>query len=284
MNALIIDGKKIAAQVRAEVSKEVDKFQLNHHRVPGLDVIIVGENPASQVYVLNKERAANEVGMRSTVHRLPSTVTQVELLNKVKSVQSDPLVDGVLVQLPLPAHINAEVITDAINPDYDVDGFHPVNAGLLSCGRPKLVPCTPLGCMHLIDSLGCNLSGMHAVVIGRSNIVGKPLSQLLLARNVTVTIAHSRTRHLNEVCREADILVAAVGVPKLVKGDWVKEGAIVIDVGINREDNRLVGDVDFERAAENAYAITPVPGGVGPMTIAFLLKNTLKAAKMRPDW
>ena len=253
-----------------------------HQIRPGLAVVLVGEDPASQVYVRNKEKFAIECGFKSETFRLPAETTQAELLKLIETLNADTTIHGILVQLPLPKHLNEEEVLYAINPLKDVDGFHPINIGQLSIGKPYLIPCTPLGSLLLLqDKLGKDLSGKHAVIVGRSNIVGKPMMQLLLSQNCTVTIAHSRTKDVASLCREADIVVAAVGVPKLVKGDWIKPGAAVIDVGINRieEDGkmRLVGDVDFDEAVKNAGFITPVPGGVGPMTIACLLRNTLTA-------
>jgi methylenetetrahydrofolate dehydrogenase (NADP+)/methenyltetrahydrofolate cyclohydrolase len=291
MSAVILDGKKLAESVRGEVQVGVAAFQARHGRAPGLDVILVGEDPSSQVYTRNKERASNEVGMRGRLHRLPATTTQADLLALIASLNGDPAVDGILVQLPLPAQIDVVRVLDAVDPRKDVDGFHPVNVGLLASSRAALVPCTPVGCMLLLRASGVDLRGARAVVVGRSNIVGKPVAQLLLAEHATVTIAHSRTRDLPGVCREADVLVAAVGRTEMIRGDWVRPGAVVIDVGINRVDagvdangkpkTRLVGDVAFEEVKERASAITPVPGGVGPMTIACLLQNTLKAAIAR---
>ncbi len=288
MSAIILDGKSLAESVRAEVRVGVDAFRAKHGRVPGLDVVLVGEDPASQVYTRNKEKASNEVGMRGRLHRLGVDVSEATVLALVAELNADPHVDGILVQLPLPKQIIEQKILDLIFADKDVDGFHPVNAGLLATGRPGLVPCTPLGCMRLLELSGQDLKGARAVVVGRSNIVGKPIAQLLLAQHATVTIAHSRTRDLPAVCREADVLIAAVGKPEMIRGDWIKPGAVVIDVGINRVDNgkgdgktRLVGDVAFDEAKERARAISPVPGGVGPMTIACLLQNTLTAAGRR---
>jgi methylenetetrahydrofolate dehydrogenase (NADP+)/methenyltetrahydrofolate cyclohydrolase len=291
MSAVILDGKKLAESVRAEVQAGVAEFSSRHGRAPGLDVILVGDDPSSQVYTRNKERASNEVGMRGRLHRLPATTTQPELLALIAGLNAAPAVDGILVQLPLPPQIDVPRVLDAVDPRKDVDGFHPVNAGLLASGRAALVPCTPVGCMLLLRTSGIELGGCRAVVVGRSNIVGKPVAQLLLAENATVTIAHSRTRDLPGVCREADVLVAAVGRAEMIRGDWIKPGAVVIDVGINRVDagvdatgkpkTRLVGDIAFDEAKERASAITPVPGGVGPMTIACLLQNTLKAARAR---
>jgi methylenetetrahydrofolate dehydrogenase (NADP+)/methenyltetrahydrofolate cyclohydrolase len=283
--AALIDGKAAAEALRARVATAVAALP----EPPGLAVVLVGEDPASQVYVRNKARQTHEAGMRSFEHRLPATTGQDELLGLVARLNADPAVDGILVQLPLPAQIDANAVIAAIDPDKDVDGFHPVNVGRLAAGLPGLVPCTPLGCLMLIRAVRPNLAGLDTVVVGRSNIVGKPMAQLLLAESCTVTIAHSRTRDLAEVCRRADILVAAVGRPRMIPGDWIKPGATVIDVGINRVEapelgegkTRLVGDVDFATARERAGAITPVPGGVGPMTIACLLRNTLVAACRR---
>ena len=282
MTAQIIDGKAIAQQVRNEVSEAAAAFQARYGRPAGLDVILVGENPASVVYTRNKEKASNEAGMRGRLHRLADSTTESELLDLIAQLNADDGVDGILVQLPLPKHIREERVLDAIDARKDVDGFHPVNAGLLMTGRPGLVACTPKGSMRLIAETKTSLAGARAVVVGRSNIVGKPMALLLLAQHATVTIAHSRTRDLAELCRGADILVAAVGKAKMIQGDWVKEGAVVIDVGINRdEQGKLVGDVDTEAAKERAGWITPVPGGVGPMTIACLLENTVIAANAR---
>jgi methylenetetrahydrofolate dehydrogenase (NADP+)/methenyltetrahydrofolate cyclohydrolase len=282
MTARLIDGKAIAQQVRDEVKAEVARFVAAHGRAPGLHVVLVGDDPASAVYTRNKEKASNEVGMRGHLHRLPATTTEAELLTLIAALVADDTVDGILVQLPLPKHIQESRVLDAVHPSKDVDGFHPLNAGLLSAGRGGLVPCTPRGCMRLLAETGTPLAGARAVVVGRSNIVGKPIAQLLLAQHATVTIAHSRTRDLGALCREADVLVAAVGKAKMIQGDWVKEGATVLDVGINRNaEGKLVGDVDTEAALQRAAWITPVPGGVGPMTIACLLENTLIAAKAR---
>jgi methylenetetrahydrofolate dehydrogenase (NADP+)/methenyltetrahydrofolate cyclohydrolase len=288
MSATILDGKKLAETVRAEVKAGVAAFVKEHGRAPGLDVVLVGEDPASQVYTRNKEKASNEVGMRGKLHTLPADTPEGALLELLAQLNADPNVDGILVQLPLPKHINEQRALDLVSAAKDVDGFHPINAGLLASGRPALVPCTPRGSMKLLALAGTKLAGARAVVVGRSNIVGKPMAQLLLAEHATVTIAHSRTRDLPAICREADVLVAAVGKAEMIRGDWVKEGAVVIDVGINRVDvpgtpgkTRLVGDVAFDEAKERAAAITPVPGGVGPMTIACLLENTLIAAKAR---
>lgn len=286
MTAKAIDGKQIAADLRAAIALGVDELEEAHRVTPGLAVVLVGEDPASQVYVRNKGKATLEAGMKSFEHKLPATTSQAELLEIVQRLNADDSVDGILVQLPLPQHIDANAVLDAIHPDKDVDGFHPINAGRLAIGRPGLVPCTPSGSMRLIRSVEPKLAGKHAVVIGRSNIVGKPMAQLLLAADCTVTIAHSKTADLPAMARQADILVAAVGRPEMVTGDWVKQGAIVIDVGINRVPadggkTKLVGDVHYASAAEKAGAITPVPGGVGPMTIACLLENTVRAAKLR---
>jgi methylenetetrahydrofolate dehydrogenase (NADP+)/methenyltetrahydrofolate cyclohydrolase len=291
MSATILDGKKLAQEVRAEVQRGVAEFLARHGRAPGLDVVLVGDDSASQVYTRNKEKASNEVGMRGRLHRLPSTTTEAELLALIARLNADPTVDGILVQLPLPPQIGVVHVLDAVDPRKDVDGFHPVNVGLLASSRAALVPCTPVGCMLLLRASGVSLAGARAVVVGRSNIVGKPVAALLLAADATVTIAHSKTRDLPSLCREADVLVAALGRAELVCGDWIKPGAVVIDVGINRvpagvddagnPKTRLVGDVAFDEAKERAAAITPVPGGVGPMTIACLLQNTLKAANAR---
>lgn len=278
MNAQIIDGKAFAAGLRDRVAQHTATFRDRAGRAPGLAVVLVGEDPASQVYVRSKHKATVAAGMESFEHRLPVETTQDALLALVASLNADDAVDGILVQLPLPAHIDENAIIAAISPDKDVDGFHPVNAGRLATGLEGFVPCTPLGCVMLLkDRLG-DLTGLDAVVIGRSNIVGKPMAQLLIRESCTVTVAHSRTRDLPALVRRADIVVAAVGRPEMVKGDWLKPGAAVIDVGINRVDGKLVGDVDFASAASVAGAITPVPGGVGPMTIAVLLRNTLVAA------
>jgi len=282
MGAQILDGKAIAAKVRAEVASGVAKFREAHGRPPGLDVVLVGDDPASQVYVRNKEKAANEVGMRGRVHRLPATISAAEIFALIDRLNRDDEVDGFLVQLPLPRGLPETEILDGVSPLKDVDGLHPVNAGLLALGRPKLASATPRGVMRLLREAGMDLVGKRAVIVGRSNIVGKPLAQLLLAEHATVTIAHSRTRDLPEVCRQADVLVAAVGKAGLVRGDWVKPGAVVIDVGSNKnEQGKLVGDVAFGEACERASWITPVPGGVGPMTIACLLENALLAAAAR---
>ncbi len=281
MRAALIDGKAFAAGLRARVGEAVPAFVAHAKRPPGLAVVLVGEDPASQVYVRSKGKATLAAGMASFEHRLADDASQAELIALVHRLNQDEAVDGILVQLPLPPHMNDKAVIDAIDPAKDVDGFNVANAGRLAVGEDALVPCTPLGCLMLLkDRLG-DLSGLEAVVVGRSNIVGKPMAQLLLRESCTVTIAHSRTRDLPAVVRRADIVVAAVGRPEMVKGDWLKPGATVIDVGINRVAGKLVGDVDFASAAETAGAITPVPGGVGPMTIAVLLRNTLVAAHAR---
>jgi methylenetetrahydrofolate dehydrogenase (NADP+)/methenyltetrahydrofolate cyclohydrolase len=285
MSARIIDGKSIAATLRARIGAEVARLPAP----PGLAVVLVGEDPASAVYVRNKGTATREAGMRSIEHRLPADASQAALLALVARLNADDEVDGILVQLPLPRHVDAQAVIAAIDPAKDIDGFHVVNAGLLATGGEALVPCTPRGCMILLRESGTLLAGAEAVVIGRSNIVGKPVAQLLLAADCTVTLAHSRSRDLPAICRRADIVVAAVGRPEMVRGGWIRPGATVIDVGINRIGtadgrHRLVGDVAFDEAAEVAGAITPVPGGVGPMTIACLLENTLVAARRRRGW
>jgi len=283
MTAAIIDGKTFAEELRGRVAALVASFEAKTGRKPGLTVVLVGEDPASAVYVRSKGKATEAAGLKSDTIRLPAETSQAELLDVVSRLNADKTVDGILVQLPLPKQINENAIIAAIDPDKDVDGFHPVNAGRLATGLHGFVPCTPLGCLMLLqDRLG-DLSGKEAVVIGRSNIVGKPMAQLLVGANCTVTVAHSKTRDLAEVVRRADIVVAAVGRPEMVKADWIKPGAVVIDVGINRIDagdgkTRLVGDVAFDEVARVASAITPVPGGVGPMTIAVLLRNALVAA------
>ena len=278
---MIIDGKKEAELLRHEVKKEIDSLKLKNNKVPGLTVILIGDFAPSQIYVKNKEKKAKEVGINSEVVRYPKEVSEQEVLKKIKELNDNNAVSGILVQLPLPSQINKEKIINAINPLKDVDGFHPVNVGNLSSGYHATVPCTPLGCLFLIKKTESNLSGKHAVIIGRSNLNGKPMAQLLLKENCTVTIVHSKTKDLKIECLKADILVAAVGVPNLVKGDWVKKDAIVIDVGINKVEDKIVGDVDFDNVKDKVRAITPVPGGVGPMTIACLLKNTLECFKGR---
>ena len=281
MTATVIDGKAFAAKVRAQVAAHVARLREEKGLQPGLAVVLVGEDPASQVYVRNKHASTVEVGMASFEHRLPADTSEADLLALVKSLNADPTVHGILVQLPLPGHLNSELIINTIDPAKDVDGFHISNVGLLGTGQKSMVPCTPLGCLMMLRDHHGKLAGLNAVVVGRSNIVGKPMAQLLLGDSCTVTIAHSRTKDLAEVCRRADILVAAVGRPEMITGDMVKPGATVIDVGINRIERdgkgKLVGDVHYASAAEVAGAITPVPGGVGPMTIACLLANTLTA-------
>ena len=290
--AEIIDGKAFAARLRARVAEAVAELGASRGVTPGLAVVIVGEDPASTIYVRAKGEATREAGMHSTTHRLPAETSQAELLSLVARLNADPAIDGVLVQLPLPPQIDSGAVLAAVDPDKDVDGFHVVNAGRLAVGAPGLTPCTPLGCLILLqDALG-DLAGLEAVVVGRSNIVGKPMAQLLLGADCTVTVAHSRTRGLAAACRRADVLVAAVGRPEMVRGDWIKPGATVIDVGVNRVPSRdpdkaaagktrVTGDVDFAEAAQVAARITPVPGGVGPMTIACLLRNTVTAACLR---
>ena len=281
----IIDGKEFAAKVRAQVAEHVAKLKSEHDITPGLAVVLVGEDPASQVYVRNKGKQTVECGMASFEHKLDASTDQATLMGIIEKLNADPAVHGILCQLPLPKHLDEEAVINAILPEKDVDGFHISNVGLLATGQKSMVPCTPLGCLMMLREQHGSLSGMNAVVMGRSNIVGKPMAQLLLRDSCTVTIAHSRTKDIEAVCREADILVAAVGRPEMITGEWVKPGATVIDVGINRIDapekgegkTRLVGDVEFSSASEVAGAITPVPGGVGPMTIACLLANTLTA-------
>ncbi len=281
MTARIIDGKAFAAGVRARVAAQVAQLTAERGLRPGLAVVLVGEDPASEVYVRNKGKQTVEVGMASFEHKLSADTDQASLLALIERLNADPAVHGILVQLPLPSHLDADLVINAIDPAKDVDGFHISNVGLLATGQKAMVPCTPLGCLMLLRDLHGSLSGMEAVVVGRSNIVGKPMAQLLLADSCTVTLAHSRTRDLPATCRRADILVAAVGRPEMIPGEWIKAGATVIDVGINRVSRdgktRLVGDVDFASASLVAGAITPVPGGVGPMTIACLLANTLTA-------
>jgi len=281
MTASIIDGKAVAATLRSQVAEGVATFQAQTGRAPGLAVVLVGQDAASSVYVRSKGKATVAAGMVSVEHRLPADAEQAALMALVAELNADPAIDGILVQLPLPSHMDAQAVISAIDPNKDVDGFHPANAGRLATGLPALVPCTPLGCLMLLKSVHPSLSGLDAVVVGRSNIVGKPMAQLLLGESCTVTIAHSRTRDLPARLRAADIVVAAVGIPQMIQGDWIKPGATVIDVGINRTETGLVGDVDFAGAVEVAGAITPVPGGVGPMTIACLLRNTLEAACRR---
>jgi len=278
----IIDGKAVAAALRGRIGQAVEGLKTDHGLTPGLAVVLVGEDPASQVYVANKAKQTVEAGMLSLEHKLPASASEAELLALIAKLNADPKVHGILVQLPLPKHIDSQKVLFAVDPAKDVDGFHPINAGRLAIGEPALVPCTPLGCVILAKQVRPDLTGLEAVVVGRSNIVGKPVALLLLAENCTVTVAHSRSHDLPAICCRADLLVAAVGRPEIIQGDWVKPGAIVIDVGINRITRdgraRLVGDVDFASAARVAGFITPVPGGVGPMTIACLLRNTVQAA------
>jgi len=276
---ILIDGKKAAAELRAELKEEVAGLKSKHNKVPGLTVILIGDLAPSQIYVRNKEKSANEVGLKSEVIKYPDSVEEKTVLEKIKELNSDETVSGILVQLPLPKHIDKQKVIEAIDPSKDVDGFHPMNVGNLSSGYESSIPCTPLGCYLLIKKIEPNLSGKKAVVVGRSNLNGKPMTQLLLKENCTVTITHSKTKDLKAECLEADIIVAAVGIPELVRGDWVKKDAIVIDVGINKTDNGIVGDVHFDEVSKNAKALTPVPGGVGPMTIACLLKNTIECFK-----
>lgn len=279
--ALILDGKSIAEKVKAEVREKVAFVAARGHRI-SLHVILVGDNPASAIYVRNKARACEAVGISGTTHHLSEQTGEAEVLALIDSLNRDPEVDGILVQLPLPPQIRQDKVIEAVDPARDVDGFHPANLGRLLSDRPSLVPCTPAGILHLIEESGVGFAGRRAVVIGRSIIVGKPTAMLLLSRHATVTVCHSRTQGLPEIVKQGEILVAAVGKPKFVLGDWVQEGAVVIDVGINRDETgKLCGDVDFESVRGKASAITPVPGGVGPMTIAYLMKNTLKAACLR---
>ena len=281
MTATIIDGKAVAAEIREGLKLEVDEFKKEFGREPGLAVVIFGEDPASRTYVNSKKKGCAELGMYSEEHALPEQTTQAELESLVKRLNLDPKIDGILVQLPLPKHMDADAVISTIDPMKDVDGFHPVNIGNLLIGRPCLKSCTPAGIMELIKRSGVDLTGKHAVVVGRSNIVGKPVAVLLLEKHATVTICHSRTKDLAEMCKMADVLVAAVGKAKMIKGEWIKPGAVVIDVGTNKVEGskKLVGDVDFDAAKEIAGWITPVPGGVGPMTITMLMHNTIKAAR-----
>ena len=276
---MLIDGKKVAADLRADLKKKVAALKSNYNAIPGLTVILVGEDPPSKIYVKNKEKFAKEVGMNSEVIRYPENVEEKVVLNKIKELNNNDKVSGILIQLPLPKHIDKRKVIETILPGKDVDGFHPMNVGNLSSGYDSNLPCTPLGCYLLLKKVEKNLNGKHAVVIGRANLNGKPMTQLLLKENCTVTITHSKTKDLKAECSRADIVIAAVGRPKLVKGDWVKKGAIVIDVGINKTDSGIVGDVDFDAVSKVAKAITPVPGGVGPMTIAGLLNNTVECFK-----
>ncbi len=276
---ILIDGKKEAALLRAKLKEEVINLKAKYNKVPGLTVILIGNLTPSQIYVRNKEKSANEVGLKSEVIKYPDNIDENIVLEKIKELNTNTAVSGILVQLPLPKHIDKQKVIETIDPLKDVDGFHPMNVGNLSSGYQSSVPCTPLGCYLLIKKIEPDLSGKKAVIIGRSNLNGKPMTQLLLKENCTVTITHSKTRNLKAECLEADIIVAAVGIPELVKGDWVKKDAIVIDVGINKTDKGIVGDVAFDEVSKNAKALTPVPGGVGPMTIACLLKNTIECFK-----
>ena len=276
---ILIDGKKIAAELREELKREVSELKSKFNKVPGLTVILIGDMAPSQIYVRMKEKAANEVGLKSEVIRYPGEVEEKTVLDKIDELNKDNSVSGVLVQLPLPKHIDKKKVIEAILPSKDVDGFHPMNVGNLSSGYESSIPCTPLGCYLLIKKIEPNLNGKKAVIVGRSNLNGKPMTQLLLKENCTVTITHSKTKDLKGECLKGDIIVAAVGMPELVKGDWVKKDAIVIDVGINKTEKGIVGDVAFDEVSKVAKAITPVPGGVGPMTIACLLKNTIECFK-----
>ena len=276
---ILIDGKKAAAELREELKQEVAELKTKYNKVPGLTVILIGDMAPSQIYVRNKEKSANEVGLKSEVIRYPDTVEEKTVLEKIEELNKDETISGILVQLPLPKHIDKQKVIETIIPSKDVDGFHPMNVGNLSSGYESSVPCTPLGCYLMIKKIEPNLSGKKAVMIGRSNLNGKPMAQLLLKENCTVTITHSKTKDLKAECLEADIIVAAVGIPELVKADWVKKDAIVIDVGINKTESGLVGDVAFDEVSKVAKALTPVPGGVGPMTIACLLKNTVDCFK-----
>ncbi|MDC0344286.1 bifunctional methylenetetrahydrofolate dehydrogenase/methenyltetrahydrofolate cyclohydrolase [Pelagibacteraceae bacterium] len=278
---MIIDGKKESALLREKIKKEISLIKKKTNKIPGLSVILIGDFAPSQIYVKNKEKNSKEVGINSEVIRYPKEVTEQEVLVKIEELNNNENVSGILVQLPLPKQINKEKIINAIIPSKDVDGFHPINVGNLASGYKAIVPCTPLGCLLLIKKTEKNLLGKHAVILGRSNLNGKPMAQLLLKENCTVTIVHSKTKNLKEECQKADILVAAVGVANLVKGDWVKKDSIVIDVGINKVEGKIVGDVNFDEVKDKVKAITPVPGGVGPMTIACLLKNTLECFKDR---
>ncbi len=276
---ILIDGKKEAASLRLLLKEEVKELKKKFNNVPGLTVILIGELAPSQIYVRNKEKSAKEVGLNSDVIKYPENVDEKTVLKKIKDLNENKLISGILVQLPLPRHIDKKKIIESISPSKDVDGFHPMNVGNLSSGYDSSVPCTPLGCYLLLKKVEPNLNGKKAVIIGRSNLNGKPMAQLLLKENCTVTITHSKTKNLKSECLEADIIIAAVGIPRLVKGDWVKKGSIVIDVGINKTDKGIVGDVDFEEVSKKAKALTPVPGGVGPMTIACLIKNTIDCFK-----
>ena len=276
---MIIDGKKIAETLRQKLKKEIIEIKSSFKSVPGLTVILIGEDPASKIYVRNKEKFSKEIGINSEVIKYPENIEEKEVLSKIIELNKNKKVSGILVQLPLPKHINKQKVIETILPEKDVDGFHPINVGNLSSGYDSKIPCTPLGCFILLKEVEKNLSGKHAVVIGRSNLNGKPMAQLLLKENCTVTITHSKTKDLKSQCNKADIIIAAVGKPKFVKGDWVKKNAIVIDVGINKTTDGIVGDVDFNEVSKVAKAITPVPGGVGPMTIACLLRNTVECFK-----
>ena len=275
----LIDGKKIAAELRNKLKVEVDGIKKKFKKVPGLTVILIGDLAPSQIYVKNKEKSAKEVGLNSEVIRYANDVDENTILKKINDLNEDKSVSGILVQLPLPKHINKKKVIESISPSKDVDGFHPMNVGNLSSGYESSVPCTPLGCYLLLKKIEPNLSGKKAVIIGRSNLNGKPMAQLLLKENCTVTITHSKTKNLKSECLLADIIIAAVGIPELVKGDWVKKDSIIIDVGINKIDKGIVGDVDFDQVSKRAKALTPVPGGVGPMTIACLIKNTIECFK-----
>ena len=276
---MIIDGKNIAETLRQKLKKEIIEIKSSFKSVPGLTVILIGEDPASKIYVRNKEKFSKEIGINSEVIKYPENIEEKEVLSKIIELNKNKKVSGILVQLPLPKHINKQKVIETILPEKDVDGFHPINVGNLSSGYDSKIPCTPLGCLILLKEVEKNLSGKHAVVIGRSNLNGKPMAQLLLKENCTVTITHSKTKDLKSQCNKADIIIAAVGKPKLVKGDWVKKNAIVIDVGINKTSDGIVGDIDFNEVSKVARAITPVPGGVGPMTIACLLRNTVECFK-----
>jgi len=278
---MILDGKKEAALLREEIKKEILEIKTTNNKSPGLSVILIGDFAPSQIYVKNKEKYSKEVGITSEIIKYSKEVKELEILEKIEELNNNDNVSGILVQLPLPEHIDKEKIINAIKPSKDVDGFHPVNVGNLSAGYKAIVPCTPLGCLLLIKKVEKNLTGKHAVIIGRSNLNGKPMAQLLLKEDCTVSIVHSKTKDLKAECQKADILVAAVGVANLVKGDWVKKDSIIIDVGINKVADKIVGDVDFDQIKNKVKAITPVPGGVGPMTIACLLKNTLECFKAR---
>ena len=276
---MIIDGKKEADTIKAEIQKEISLIKKKINKVPGLSVILIGNFEPSQIYVRNKQKVSQEVGMNSNIIKYPEDVTEKEILDKIKNLNKDKNVSGILVQLPLPKHISKEKIINLIDPKKDVDGFNPINVGNLASGFNAIVPCTPMGCLMLIKKVEKELSGKHAVIVGRSNLNGKPMAQLLLKENCSVTIVHSKTKNLKQECSKADILVAAAGVASLIKRDWVKDNSIVIDVGINKQDNKIVGDVSYEEVKDKVKAITPVPGGVGPMTIVCLLKNTLECFK-----